>query len=82
MILDISNYNIPNIKKYIFNNKHDKLIKILESISNKKISISTIQIAGELHKLSSEFQFDLIKYIYREQENNSNELMRINDKKV
>ena len=37
--------------------------KIFQSISNKKISVSTVQIIDELNKLNSEYEFDLFKYI-------------------
>ena len=60
---------IKQIKKNNFNFSENKnwlsliLQKILQSISDKKMSYSTLQIVDELLALNSEYQFDLIKYI-------------------
>ena len=53
------------------------LQKILISVSDKKISSSTIKIVDEIRKLNSEYQLDLIKYIQSNQENNDDKFTTI-----
>ena len=63
--MDIKNI-IKQIKKNNFDFSQNKnwlsliLQKILQSISNKKMSFSTFQIVDELQQLNSEYKFDLI----------------------